>query len=119
MLKISGIVESISTRKDKTLKLTIGTNEMSPADAADVFQLNQQFCYLGIKVEPFQKEEQDLIDSMKSDYEGKTPSQRLRGVLYRNWELNNEGYNNFNSYYVTKMELIVTHYKNKLDEESY
>lgn len=119
MIIIGGILEGISTRKDKTMKLTIGTQEMTPEQAASIFQYNQQFGYFAIKPEPFQKEEQDLIDSLKSDYEGKTPSQRLRGVLYRNWELKSEGFQDFNSYYISKMELIVKHYKDKLDEESY
>lgn len=119
MILISGQIEGISTRKDKTMKLTIGTQELTPHQAADIFQFNQQFGYFAIKPEPFQKEEQDLIDGLKSDYEGKTPSQRLRGVLYKTWELKDEGFKDFNSYYVSKMELIIKHYKGKLDEESY
>ena len=40
---------------------------------------------------------------------------RLRAVLYRNWEQNKEGYEDFQLYYNFKVEKIITHYKDKLD----
>jgi hypothetical protein len=117
MILIAGQIESLATRKDKTIKLTIGTQELSPKQASDIFQLNQQFVFIGLKPEPFHKIEEDIIDNLKTDYENlKTPSQRLRGVLYRNFEQQDEGYKDFNSYYIAKMELICNHYKSKLEE---
>lgn len=83
---------------------------------SDLFNLNQQFCYLGMKKEPFSKDEADLIESLKTDLDTlKTPSQRLRGILYRNFEQDNKGYRDFNTYYLAEMERICEHYKNKLD----
>jgi len=67
MILLSSQVESIASRKDKTIKLTLATQELSPKDAANLFQLNQQFCYLAIKEEPFSKEEQDVIENLKAD----------------------------------------------------
>ena len=67
MILLPAQIESITTRKDKTVKITIGTQELTPADAAKIFYLNQQFCYMAIKPEPFIKEEVDLIGSMKAD----------------------------------------------------
>jgi hypothetical protein len=82
MIILSSQVESIASRKDKTIKLTLATQELSPKDAANLFQLNQQFCYLAIKEEPFSKEEQDIVENLKADPDTfKTPSQRLRGIL--------------------------------------
>jgi hypothetical protein len=116
MILIAGQIEGISTRKDKTIKLTIGTQELSPNSTAEIFSLNQQFCYFGIKLEQFNKIESDYIDNLKADIENvKTPAQRLRAILFRNYEQNPEGYNDFNSYYIAKMEKICEHYKNKLD----
>jgi len=110
MIILSSQIESIASRKDKTIKLTIATQELSPKDAADIFQLNQQFCYLAIK------EEQDIVENLKADVDTfKTPSQRLRGILYRRYEQDNEGYKDFNTYYLSVMERICIHYKNKID----
>ena len=117
MILISGIIEGLSTRKDKTCKLVIGTNELNPAQMSELFNLNQQFCYLGLKKEPFTKDESDIIDSLKADADTfKSPSQRLRGILYRNFEQDDKGYLEFNSYYIAEMERICEHYKNKLND---
>lgn len=116
MILLPAQIEGIQSRKDKTIKLTIGTQELSPSQAADLFQLNQQFCYFAIKVETFQKNEIEDLNSFKADLEtNKTPSQRLRGILYLNYEKDNEGYKDFTTYYVSKMEMICDHYKTKLN----
>ena len=79
MILLPAQIEGIQSRKDKTIKLTIGTQELSPNQAADLFQLNQQFCYFAIKVETFQKDEIEDLNSLKADLEtNKTPSQRDR-----------------------------------------
>ena len=120
MVVIAGIMEGIASRKDRTVKISIGTNELSPDEAAQLFSLSSQFCYIGIKAEPFVKEERNLIDNLKADFENaKTPGQRLRGILFRLWEKNGEGYKDFQSYYLAKMDQLCDHYKGKLDAESY
>lgn len=62
-----------------------------------------------------QIEAQDLVDlpEIKTDSR-KTPSQRLRAVLFRNWEQNNEGMDTFETYYSAKMEKLINHFKEKL-----
>jgi hypothetical protein len=115
MILIAGQIESLATRKDKTIRLTIGTQELSPAEAAEVFQLNQQFCYIGLKPERFTSNETDTIESFQTNYDSiKSPSQRLRAILYRNFENNDEGYKDFNLYYIAKIDKICEHYKSKL-----
>lgn len=116
IILIAGQIESISTRKDKTLKLTIGTQELSPSQTGEVFTLNQDFCYFGIKQEPFTDSEESLIDTIKTEYANyKTPSQRLRGILFVYYHQDNKGYKDFSTYYMAEMERICEHYKSKLD----
>jgi hypothetical protein len=115
MILLPGQIESISSRKDKTIRLTIGTQELSPNTAAEIFSMNQQFCYFAIKHESFMKSEIELVDNIKADFNAKTPSQRLRNILFRIYEQDNEGYNDFNNFYIAKMEQICEHYKNKID----
>lgn len=45
----------------------------------------------------------------------KSQSERLRGVFYQHFSKNNEGYENFEEYYHYKMDLLINHYKNKLN----
>ena len=117
MIILPAQIEGLTSRKDKTIKVTFGTQELSPADAAQIFQLNQRFCYIGIKEELFQQEDIDTIDSIKTDLEvNKTPSQRLRGILYVSYQQDNEGFKDFMTYYVSKMDKLCEHFKSKLDK---
>lgn len=117
MILIPAQLEAVTTRKDKTLKLTFGTNELTPVQASELFTTANQFGYLMFKEESFSRDEIDMVESLKTDLEDtmKKPSQRLRGVLYRNYEMNNEGFNTFSKYYDSKMEQLILHFKSKLD----
>lgn len=116
MIILPGQIEGITTRKDKTVKITLATQELTPAQAAEIFQLNQKFCYTAIKEENFQADEVDAIENLKTDLESeKTPSQRLRAILYVNYQQKAEGYKDFATYYQAKMEKICEHFKSKLD----
>ena len=117
MIIIPAVLESYRSLKDKTLKIVFETNELTPEQTMGIAQNIQQFGYLAFKNEPFKATEKEVIESLKSDYEdnGKTPSQRLRAVLFINFQQADEGYKTFVDYYNAKMEKIVNHYKGKLD----
>lgn len=114
---IPALLVSYSSLKDKTLKITFETNEPTPEQLTGVALNIQKFGYLAFKDEPFKQKEKDVIESLKSDYEdnGKTPSQRLRAVLYRLWEKDKEGFKNAVDHYNSKMETLIEHFKSKLD----
>lgn len=118
MITVPAILESVSTRKDRTLKLIFGTNELSPSQAGQLLSDTEKFGWLAFKGESFNMEETKALESLKADtQEGfKSDSQRLRGVLYRCWEQNNEGFTTFTRYYSHKMEQIITHYKSFLTQ---
>jgi hypothetical protein len=115
-ITIPAILESVSTRKDRTLKLIFGTNELSPSQAGQLLSDTEKFGWLAFKGESFNMEETKAIESLKAEAnEGfKSDSQRLRAVLYRTWEANNEGFSTFARYYSHVMEQIINHYKSKL-----
>lgn len=73
--------------------------------------------FLAFATEAFSSKNLTAISDMEVDYDDptKTPSKRLRGVLYRNWEQDAEGYKTFEDYYRSKMEVIIVHFKGKLD----
>jgi len=64
----------------------------------------------------FNQNQIDALKDIKSDFEyaGKTPSQRLYNVLYRYWQQDKKGYDVFEDYYRSQMEIIINHYKSKL-----
>lgn len=117
MLITPAILSSFSSLKDKTLKVVFETNEPTPEMINQIVTSNGQFGYLSFKTEPFKKEEIELLESLKSDFVefGKSQSQRMRAVLYKNWEQKNEGFGTFEEFYKAKMEYIINHFKSKLD----
>ena len=119
LLLIPCAIESVSTRRDKTLKVVIGTQELSPSKAAELF--NQWTSGVGVmafKGEAFNYNDEELLKSIKIDAEemgSKTPSQRLRSCLYILFERNPEGYQDFNSYYSAMMDKFIEMVKKRID----
>lgn len=115
------IIEGIGTRADRTLKITLGTQELTPQDAGQLFSLHQSAAYVMIKEEMFNSAERDLLEKIEADkteYNGKSPSQRLRSVLYRVYETDPQSFNDFTRYYEYQMERLITHFKNKIDGDT-
>lgn len=116
-IKLGGAIEAVATRKDKTVRVVIGTQELTPQAAAELFRLQNAFVYVVIKEEDFGQEEIEAIEALEAEFTDdrkKTSSARLRAVLYRLWEVDNAGFEKFNAFYLAKMEAIIDHYKAKL-----
>ena len=117
VLLLPAQIESVATRKDRTVRLTIGTQEMSPATAGELYRLQNALVYLAVKETEFEASEREAIDGLDSEFVDDTkkkPSARLRAVLYRVWEQDNKGFTDFNLFYLHQMERIIGHYKAKL-----
>jgi hypothetical protein len=111
-------LEGVATRADKTVRLTFGTQELSVQEAGMLFSMHQSMVYLAIKEELFSREEERAVEELEADaseFQVKTPSQRLRAVMYRLYQQNNDGFNSFTRYYEHRMEGLVNHFKSKLE----
>ena len=109
-------LEGYRSLKDRTLKLTFETGEMSPEQMANVHYSLNKVGYLAFSPDPFATHELEEIDKLKIEFDdtGKPPSQRLRAVLYRVYEQSPEGHSTFNDFYNASMEKLINHFKNKL-----
>jgi hypothetical protein len=119
LLLIPCAIESVSTRRDKTLKVVIGTQELSHQIAAELFsQWTSGVGVMAFKGESFTFDDKQLIENIKLDAEElgtKTPSQRLRSCLFILFEKNNEGFKDFNSYYINWMDKLCDIIKKRID----
>lgn len=118
MIIIPAILEGFRSLKDRSYKIYFETGELTPEQAAGISTSLQQAGYVAFKTDVFKDSEKKMLDSLEADFEDKrkTPGQRLRGVLYRMFENNSEGYKDFNLFYQGKMEILIDHFKKKLDE---
>lgn len=115
-MMLAAIVENVSTRRDGTIKLTLGTQEISQGKAGELFTMQNKVVaiYISVKDSVPQKV-MDMVDQADVDIPGKTKSQRQRAVLYRIWEIQKEGHKTFESYYAAKMEAHITDLKGVLE----
>ena len=92
-------IGTINTTKDKWLKIVIYTPEMSAVDMALLFEAQKH----------------GVADEIDVDYtqEGKTPSERLRNVMYAVFKDSKVVWL-FDDYYRAEMEKIINAYKEKL-----
>ncbi len=110
--------DGYAPRKDGSFSLRFVTQEQTPAQVGEIHSMLNKFGYLLFKAESeLTKDEIEGLDSLDSDlYDNpKTKSQRLRNVLYKLWEQDKPG-NDFKDFYASKMEQMIIHYKDKLNE---
>lgn len=107
-------VESISTRKDRTVKIILSTQELSQERAGELFGLMNKLAATYISVKDIDQDQIEMVDKANPDLGGKTQSQRIRNTLYLLWQQVPEGYADFDGYYKFKTEKILDHFKSKL-----
>lgn len=117
MILIPSNLDTISTLKDGTIKLVFETQELTPDKVGELFACRNKLGYLAFKPETFEKDQIDLIESLKTiDIdEGKSPSKRMRGVLFRLWQQDNKGYTDPNMYYQFRMNDLIDMLKNEFE----
>jgi len=109
-IKTQAQITRISSRVDGGLGLGIVTPELTTTEKAEFMELHNQLVDLVITPLDFAPEDTVAIDA---GLEGKSPSQRLRAVLYVLWSQKQTG--DFEVYYRSQMEKLIEHFKNKLD----
>jgi hypothetical protein len=114
---IDGYVTKISTMSKNCLRIQIDTQENVSSEAAGrVFGWLDQLGHFLFAIRQLQP--QDLLDLPISEpefKEEKSPSKRMKAVLYRLWEQKKEGYEDFELFYRFKMEKLIEVLKNKLE----
>lgn len=115
MITIAVNLETISTLKDGTIKLVFETQELKPKDVGILFSYRNSLGYLSFKPETFSDEELKIIEGLKvEDFEGnKSPSKRMRDILFRLWQQDNSGYDDFNLFYQYRMNNLNEMLKNE------
>lgn len=117
-LILSGSLESISTRNDGTIKFIVGTQELDPSQAGNLFHLRNKFIKVLLSDSNITAIEENFVDAeeIKDAQKRKTQSQRLRAVMFKVHETKKIG-QDFDPWYKTEMERLIESYKAILNEE--
>ena len=121
-----GGIDKVSTLADGSLRIFVGTPELSKETMVNVFNLIKRPGYVLISANSINQDQIDAVEkaSTNAEFSEKTPSQRMRAVIYKLWEktqpksLNGDGemeYVDFDLFYKRQMNKIIEHFKTKLD----
>ena len=83
-----GGVDNLRTLADNSLRVNIGTPELSPDTVAKLYSCLKQPGYIVISTTAISQKQIDAVEraAVDRECENKTPSQRLRNALYVWWE---------------------------------
>ncbi len=118
ILQFNSYIKKISTLPDRTIKLTIETQELPPDDMAKIFDLMDKYCWLALKEQEAGDITEDELDipEVKTEFKkDRTPSERLRAVIYVYWSQNRSAKEDFDTFYRRNMEKIIDRIKNELE----
>lgn len=117
MITLPAQIDGVTSRKDKTLKITLVTQELK--EAGKLFDLQNELVNVGISPKGLNDDEIELLRESKFGIEDvpneKSASQRLRSVLYIAFTQDAKGFDTFANYYANRMESIINFYKDKLE----
>lgn len=108
-------VETIQTRRDRTIKIVLGTQELSHDNAAELLDMVNKIAAVHISPkETISQDEIDMVDDLDPEFERKSQSQRIRNVLYKLYEQDGEGFRDFNDFYHSHTEKIIEQLKKRI-----
>jgi len=107
------ILTGVRATNDNGLALSFRTNELSNEEKVTAMQFHQSFGYVLFRQNQFA--EADVPDTDAPTDEDKTPSQRLRSVLYILFQQKGEPGTNFELFYRDQMNRAIERVKRLLD----
>ena len=122
-----GGIDKVSTLADGSLRIYIGTPELSNETMVKVFSRIKKPGYVLVSTNSISQDQIDAVEkaTANTEFNEKTVSQRLRSVMFKLWEktqpkqLNGDSgemeYVDFELFYRRQMNTIIEHYKTKLD----
>lgn len=114
IFQIPAKITKVQTLADGSLGISVTTlYEVTPEDAATLLTLKQNPGWMAFKEQ--EVSDKELPDEPVQDKADKTPSQRLRAVLFVVWKETTNQTTPFNRFYEDTLETIIAKYKEKLN----
>lgn len=107
------ILTGAATRSDGSLSLRFSTPELAPDEKVAFMELQNK--NLKLLLQP-DGEQLEALKEIKGEFDSRTPSQRLRSVLFVWWsQAGKQG--EFEDFYLKKMEGLIEAVKQKLQPQ--
>ena len=112
MIQLQAILDGYTPRKDGGMSLRFVSQDITPELKFLIMEAYQHFGWIVFKEKELQESD---IPKADPDDTSKTPSQRLRSVLFVLWKQGNQ-LDSFENFYRQMMEKFIDHVKSKLTE---
>lgn len=109
--QVAATLEGISPLKEGGMSLRLHTQELSKEEMVQLMNFYQSFGYMLFAAQELNEE--DIPKEKLSADEEKSPSKRLRSVLFILWKQQG-GEGDFEAFYRKKMEAIIEQLKSRL-----
>lgn len=116
MIQLPVIFDGAKLNKDGSATIKLETRELTPDEFREVATLCNKEVWCGLSEVSITK--LDVPEEIVEFKGEKTPSERLRNVLYRYWELVNKKQGDFETFRKNYMEKVITNLKEKLPDEN-
>ena len=114
IIQFSAQIDGVTAKKDKTLSIKLGTQELAPDEMAKIFEHQGHQIWVAM-AESLVKDEDLNIPEVVSDLDKKTPSQRLRDRMAVYYKETNSTFEGFDDWYKKALEKIGQNYLDKLN----
>lgn len=102
----------IRTMADKSVRLSVDTQEVSPDEMAKIFALKGKYGYFAFSESKIEKlEVPEVVQEFPDE---KSPSKRLKAVIWKVWEKMGK-VGDYDAFYRTQMERVIEKFKEKLN----
>lgn len=113
MIKLPAYLDTFSSKADRTAGIRFSTNELADEDFTLLRQHQGLFGWLVFSEEQIQ--EKDIPKEITED-KSKSPSKRLRAVLYLYFIQKGGKKERFEEFYSKRLEALIDEYKAKLED---
>lgn len=110
--KVPAVITRCSSMVDGGLSIGIHTNELKPEEKVEIMNFHNKSGWMLFSSNPIEDSD---IPKQRAEIGDKTPSQRLRAVLFILWDLSDKS-QDFDSFYKDKMEMFIEKVKSRLSE---
>jgi hypothetical protein len=114
VLKVPGTVIEVKTTEDRCVAMKIDTQEINYEIAAKLLMLKGQLGWFVFSISQLDPEDTDNLPKLRVEKGRKTPSERLRAVLFVRWN-QAKIKEDFELYYERSINLIIDQVKSKLN----
>lgn len=114
-IQFAAQVDGVAKKKDGTLTVKLGTQELGPQDTAQIFEMGNRLIWVAMAETAIKEDDLNIPEAITEFKSDLTPSQRLRNTLFVYWKKNKRDRIDFDSYYKREIEKIIDYLKEKLD----